>query len=91
MNRDNYPSILPVNFPTFASYLLLSHERSGSATDILCPFEGSLPSTTVILNGDQRMTVVFTRQLRAGLIGYAGHLGKAELEVPHGGFPVEMA
>ena len=91
IKRDNHTSILSVNFLTFVSYLLLSHERSGLAIDILCPFEGSLPFATVVLNGEQRMTIVFTRELVAGLIGYAGSLGRAGLEVPHGEFPVKMA
>ena len=82
--------MLSVDFSAFLSYILLSNERPGSVVDISCPFEGSLPSTTVVLSGEQRMTIVFTREFMAGLIEYAGHLGRADLKVPDGGFPVEM-
>ena len=82
--------MLSVDFSTFLSYILLSNEKSGSAVDILCPFEGSLPSTTVVLNGEQHMTMVSTREFMAGLIEYAARLGRADLKVPYGGFPIEM-
>ena len=61
--------------------MLLSNEKSGSAVDILCPFEGSLPSTTVVLSDEQRMTIMFNREFMAGLIEYAGRLGRADLKV----------
>ena len=44
----------------FVSYLLLNYKKSGSAINILYPFEESLPSTTIILNGEQRITMVFS-------------------------------
>ena len=89
--EENHTATVSVSFSTFVSYLLLSHERPGSAVDILCPFEGSLPYTTIILNEQQSMTVAFSREFMAGFMVYAGQLGRAGLKVPDGGFPVVVA
>ena len=82
--------MLSVDFSTFLSYILLSNERPGSVVDISYPFEGSLPSTIVVLSNEQRMTMVFTREFMAGLIEYAGRSGRADLKVSYGGFPIKM-
>lgn len=89
--EENHTATVSVSFSTFVSYLLLSHERPGSAVDILCPFEGSLPYTTIILNEQQSMTVVFSREFMTSFVVYAGQLEKARLEVPDEGFFVVMA
>ena len=61
-----------ISFSKFMNYLLLSHQRPESAFDILCPFDGSLPYTTIILNEQQSITVAFSQEFMANFMVYAG-------------------
>ena len=82
--------MLSVKFSTLVGYLLLNHERPDSAVNILCPFAGSLPSTTIVVHGEERLEVLFSREFMARLIEYIGPSGRVELKVAYGSFSSEQ-
>ena len=80
-NKESRDSILSIKFLTLVGYLLLNHERPDSVVNILCPFVGSLPSTTIIIHGEERLEILFSREFMARLIENIGPLGRVELKV----------
>lgn len=80
-NKESHDSILSIKFSTLVGYLLLSHERPDSVVNILCPFAGSLPSTTIIMHGEERLEILFSREFMARLIENIGPSGRVELKV----------
>ena len=80
-NKESHNSILSIKFSTLIGYLLLNHERSDSIVNILCPFTGSLPSTTIIMHGEERLEILFSREFMARLIENIGPSGRVELKI----------
>ena len=80
-NKESHDSILLIKLLTLVGYLLLNYERSDSVIYILCPFVGSLPSTTIIIHGEERLEILFSREFMARLIKNIGPLGRVELKV----------
>ena len=88
--EENHTVTIFVNFSTFVSYLLLSHERSRSTVDILCSFEESLSYIIIILNKQQSMTIVFSREFMISFMMYAEQLRRTRLKVSNEEFLVVM-
>ena len=80
-NNKSHDFILLIKFLTLVGYLLLNHERPDSVMNILCPFAGSLPSTTIIMHGEERLEILFSREFMARLIENIRPSGRVELKV----------
>ena len=80
-NKESHDSILLIKFLTLVGYLLLNHERPDSAMNILCPFAGLLLSTTIIMHGEERLKILFSREFMAHLIENIRLSERVELKV----------